>query len=290
MKKNFLTVLYTVIALAVLSFFTYLAAVFPVWANIPLCVIIPIFLIIFVSMTRFEKIKISTLIIGRSLILLVVFAVMPQKVFIYIVVALMFVNCMEAALTDWKKGHHLNAVAGIVVAMTSFVLLTAHFSGFNGEIGTLFNGKMMNTGWYTTGTLASGSFVIFWAIAYTIWNWNFVNYEFSPAIATWHIAVLTTPFLLLLIFKDAGMWFLTRALSITLCGVFQISFKQKFENAFKNENFAKGLAKVKNQNVQVVLLVLVVIFAMLAVMFGVQQSGGIAELFREPLSLADKLF
>jgi hypothetical protein len=60
-----------------------------------------------------------------------------------------------------------------------------------------------------------------WVIAYTIWNWTFVYFNF-PELGLIHVAVLAVPFLVNL--RKPGLWGQTRAYSLAVWMMLEFSF------------------------------------------------------------------
>ena len=61
---------------------TMLTSFFPLWANVPFNVVLPIIVLFTKPMVMFEKMKLSTLVVMRGLVLLVLYNVMPALFFI----------------------------------------------------------------------------------------------------------------------------------------------------------------------------------------------------------------
>lgn len=256
------------------TFFVWFAAIivvslltsfFPLWVNVPINVILPIIVLTRLKMVMFEKLKLSTLVIMRALILLPLFGVMPGKLFVNIVLVFLVINCMEATLTDLLKNHQpFNFVSGLVLSLSVFTLAGEWFPGVAGPFTAIYTA---NAGPRTDALFTTNQVVVIgticWFLAYTLWNWLFVIGEFSPAVGYLHIAILLTPILSAILFANPGYWLVFRANSLTCAGVFQIACKQQVEKRLANEKLARFIDKVKSRPVQIVCMV--VNLALLAV-------------------------
>ncbi|HZJ68426.1 MAG TPA: hypothetical protein VFD28_00265 [Candidatus Eisenbacteria bacterium] len=236
---------------------TMLTSFFPLWANVPFNIIFPILVLLTKPTVMFEKLKLTTLIIMRTLIILVLFHVMPAPLFYKLVLIFLIINILEATFTDLLKNKmYFNFVTGLVLAVSVLCLgamwipeVTGPYSGlyltYITEKGPLFeitNIKMLAT--------------IAWIIAYTIWNWLFVIGEFSPSISYLHIGILATPIVSSLVLWNPGIWLLARANSLTIGGVIQIANKDTLEKNLDNEKLSRFIDKVKTNNIQLILMIL----------------------------------
>lgn len=235
---------------------TMLTSFFPLWANLPFNIIFPLVVLATKPMVMFERLKLSTLVIMRGLVLLVLFNLMPAPFFYKLVLVFLIINILEATFTDLLKNKmYFNFFTGLALAASVLCLgamwianVTGPFSGlyliFITEKGPLFeitNIKMMAT--------------IAWIIAYTLWNWIFVIGEFSTSISYLHIAILATPILSSLVLWNPGIWVLARANSLTAGGVIQIANKEILEKKLENEKLTRFITKVKTNQAQFVLMV-----------------------------------
>lgn len=224
----------------------------PVWANIPFNVIIPILVLIFLKTVFFEKMKLSTLIVMRTLIVLAVFGIFPGSVYVKIVLVFLVINILEATVTDFKKKKYFNFVTGLLLAITTIPLFW--FSSIWVGAG---EGIWGGPYYYANTVAISGT--ICWILAYTIWNWLFVTVEFSPSIAYLHIGILLAPILGCTFFMHPGLWLIFRANSLTIGGVFQISNKDFLEKKLENKKMTHFIECVGNKQVQIVLMILNII-------------------------------
>lgn len=216
-----------------------LTAYFPVYANIPFNIIGGILVLTFLKPVFFEKLKLSTLLVMRIAIALAVLGILPGSWYVNIVMVFLVINILEATLTDLKGKHYFNVISGIAVAI--------------GTLGLVC--RWQETGLYTAdartmiGTMA-------WIIAYTLWNWVFVTYEFSSGISLLHIAVLASPIFSIIILQNAGLWLLLRANSLTFTGILQIGDKKQFEKALENKMMTSIIESLHKDKVQVILMII----------------------------------
>lgn len=223
----------------------------PLWGNVPINVIIPIVVLISLKPVFFERLKLSTLILIRALIAVVVLGFMDGTLYVKIVLAFLIINILEATFTDLKYKKYYNFVTGLALAASVLVL----------------KGTWLGNFYVADAATAFGT--ICWIIAYTIWNWIFVTDEFSPSIAWLHIGILAAPILGCLLVWTPGMWLIFRANSLTFGGVLQIVNKEFFEEKLENEKFTKFVLATQKNSVQLVLMVinLVLLGITAAVMF-----------------------
>lgn len=243
-----------------------LTSFFPIWANIPINVILPILVLIFMKTVFFEKMKLSTLVILRAAIvpaaLLYVYKGISADWFIYVVLIFLAINILEATFTDLKKKCYYNFVSGLVLTATIVTLIPAV------KWVTISSDAFAFT--YETGNnLVVGT--VCWWIAYTIWNWIFVTNEFSSSIAYLHIGILGSPILAILIMMipginpalvgmvPASLWLVFRANSLTVGGIFQIACKDYLEAKLYVPAFDRFVQWTKRKNVQIVLMIINVI-------------------------------
>lgn len=222
----------------------------PIWANIPLNIIIPALLLMFMEMVFFERLKLSTLICMRLLVVVTIFGLFSGATCIKIVLVLWMINILEATITDLSKKHYFNAITGFVLTASLFTFFSQqNLSAWNGVYYTL----------HFKGTMAT----ICWIISYTIWNWDFVSYDFPPSIAKLHLAVLSSPILGALIVGNPGVWFILRGNSLTTAGVTEIAFKNKIVNSLEDPKMDTFVSKFHTLKVQLLLMIINVLLVVI---------------------------
>lgn len=219
----------------------------PLWANIPFNIVAPILVLIFLKTVFFEKLKLSTLILMRALIVVAVLGFIPGPTYVTIVLAFLVINILEATLTDLKKGKVWNAVSGLALAASVFL--------FFGSTSAWIDPDSWYGPYYTTDARTELATVC-WIIAYTIWNWLFVTHEFSPSIAFLHVGILAVPLVGMVAFADPGLWLIFRANSLTVGGVLQISCKARLEERLESKRMASIVAAIGKRGPQVALMIL----------------------------------
>lgn len=238
-----------------------LTVYYPVLFNIPINVILPLFLILKFKCVFFERMKLATLIIIRALILLPLFGIMNGDTFIVIVIVFMGINIMEAGFTDLLKAKQIyNFISGVALAVACVYLRNYYWiDDYNG---------ILSHSRYSMGN----SWPFFaWVVSYTIWNWIFVAKEFKPAIALMHLGTLSAPLLgvgLWALFSgslDIGLWFALRANSLTCCGIIQVFKKAQLEEALATTRMNNIIKKVQTTKVQIILMIINVALAMVPV-------------------------
>lgn len=215
-----------------------LTSYYPIWGNVPLNVIPALLVLIFLKPVFFEKLKLSTLVIMRTLIVLAVLNIIPGQAYVNLVLIFLVINILEATFTDYKHKQYYNFVTGLILA-ASVLLLKGVWEG----------------GIYSANAY-SVSATITWIIAYTIWNWIFVTGEFSPAISLMHVGILLAPILGSIITGNAGIWLLLRANTLTFGGILQISNKDYFERTLKNHRFSSFVDFTHKKNIQLIFMII----------------------------------
>lgn len=256
-----------------------LTSKFQAYGNIFFNIVLGIIVLIAMKPVFFETLKLSTLLVGRFIVLFACFGLLPGPIFVIIVLGLYIINILEATMTDFfKNKQYFNGVSGLFVAIgaSAFFLgstwgttTTAYspiyfidgFSKLGSEVAftseyftnqaTIFNSAV-------TGTTTVGiSITVAMMIAYTIWNWLFVTGEFSSSVALMHIGFLLAPILGVFVgplvgmgrfgmLPDPGLWLLFRASTLTFGGILQIGGKNWFEQNFYFEKFDKAVNYIKN--------------------------------------------
>lgn len=226
----------------------------PVWANIPFNVIIPILVLIFLNTVFFEKLKLSTLIIMRFLIILAVFGVIPGNIYVKLVLVFLVINILEATLTDFKAKKYYNFVTGLVLAAGTIPIFW--FSSEWITEGAIWGGPYYHADAIGSTPALAIIYVVCYIIAYTIWNWLFVTTEFSSSISYLHVGILSAPIIGSIAFLNPGLWLIFRANSLTFGGVLQISNKDYLEKKLDNSKMTKFIEFIRKTKVQIVLMLI----------------------------------
>ena len=257
---------------ALICVVSMLASYFPLWVNVIVNVLLPVLVLLKLKMVMFEKLKLSTLVLMRALILLPIFGFMSGELFVKIVLVFLVINCMEATLTDLLKNHQpYNFVTGLVLSLSVLTLAGKWFPEAAGPFTGIYTA---NAGPRADALFVSDQVVVIgticWLVAYTIWNWLFVIGEFSPSIGYLHIGILSSPILSILLTMNPGYWLVFRANSLTCGGVFQIYCKDNIEKQLENKKLAAFIDKVKSRPVQLVLMIvnLILIAVPVGIYFG----------------------
>ncbi len=246
-----------------------ISAFYPIYGNVPLIVIPSILVLIFAKPVFFERLKLTTLLVMRILIVFAALRFFNPQVYVDFIMLALIVNILEATFTDlvrYKK--YYNAISGFALALG--VISLRGLWQYDTPIGDYY---------LTRGALPV--ITIMYAVAYTIWNWIFVTNEFSSSVSLMHVGFLSAPLLGSLCtlglgaYGGIGMWLLLRANSLAIGGWMQIAAKQWFEHEFYDERFDKFVKWTKGRNIQIVcmLINLALIAACIILMM---QNGGIA--------------
>ncbi|MDC7220081.1 MAG: hypothetical protein PQJ59_09085 [Spirochaetales bacterium] len=234
---------------------TGITSFIPLWGNLVFAVLFPILVLLTKKMVPFEKIKLSTLLIGRILTILTAVSLLPSRWLILVIAGLMYVNVAEATISDLIKKRWMNVISGIAILATTHILFSSVWTV------VVETGSLTHIGYY----IVRDPRFIFWVLAYTLWNYDFVIGEFSSSVSLYHLAVLSTPLILSLAFGNAGLWLVFRATSLTTGGALQIMFKESLETGLESSGFTKFIEKIKSGPVQFLLMVSVIILSVLSV-------------------------
>lgn len=279
-----------------------LTSKFQAYGNIPFNILCGIIVLIAMKPVFFETLKLSTLLVGRILVLFSCFALLPGPIFVIIVLSLYIINILEATMTDFfKNKQYFNGVSGLFIAIgaSAFFLgstwgttSTANspiyyidgFSKLGSEVAftstyitnqaNIFNSNITST------TTVGIAITVTMMIAYTIWNWLFVTGEFSSSVALMHVGFLLAPIIGVFVgplvgmgrfgmLPDPGLWLLFRASTLTFGGILQIGGKRWFEENFMFEPFDKKVKYIKNSKpIQITCMVICVVLMIFAVVAG----------------------
>ena len=226
------------------------ASFYPVQGNIPVIVVPSILVLILAKPVFFERLKLTTLLTMRILIIVAALGFFNPQVYVDIIMLMLIVNILEATFTDFfRYKKYLNGISGLAVAVGVIALRGVW------QFGAPFGDYYLTKGVIPAVTIC-------YAVAYTIWNWIFVSNEFSPSVALMHVGFLSAPFIGSLVtlgmgaYGGIGMWLLMRANSLAIGGWMQIGAKDWFEREFECERFAKFVQWTKKKNVQVVAMII----------------------------------
>lgn len=252
---------------ATISCLALLSAFYPVTANVALIVIPSILVLIFSKAVFFEKLKLTTLVVMRVLIVLAALRLFNPQVFVDLILLMLIVNILEATFTDLLRHKKIwNAISGFALAL-GVIVLKGNWA-YDAPFGNFY---------ITYGAVPAITWM--YAIAYTIWNWIFVTNEFSPSVALMHVGFLLAPFLGGLFAGEMGMygginmWLLLRANSLSIGGWLQIGAKDWFEREFYSESMAKFIDWVQTTPVQVVCMLINVILIGVAIYMSIQAGS-----------------
>ena len=236
-----------------------LSAYYPIQGNIPFIVIPSILVLLLAKPVFFEKLKLTTLLSMRILIVFAAMRFFNPQVYVDLIMLMLIINILEATFTDLLRyKRYYNAITGFVLAFA--VVTLRGLWQWDAPFGDFY--------------LAEGvipAVTICYVIVYTIWNWIFVTNEFSPSVALMHVGFLLAPIfgsictLEMGVYGGLGMWLLLRANSLAIGGWMQIGAKGWFEREFQNDRFAAFVTWTKKSSVQLVLMI--INLALLAVCF-----------------------
>lgn len=242
------------------------SAFYPIWGNVPLIVIPSLLVLFFAKPVFFEKMKLTTLVIMRVVIVFAALRFFNPQIYVDVILLMLIINILEATFTDLFRYKKIwNGISGIALAVGVIALKGAWV--YDAPFGFDY---------YLVG--GPGLVTLFYIIAYTIWNWVFVTDEFSPSVAFMHVGFLLAPIIGCVCTMGMGdlgglqMWLLLRAGTLAIGGWLQIGAKGWFEKEFYNETFAKFVDWVHTTPVQVILMIINV--ALIAAAIYIAYSAG----------------
>jgi len=235
---------------AAILFMAIMAMFYPVEANIPLIVIPSILVLIFAKPVFFEKMKLTTLVIMRIIIVFAAFRLFNPQIYVEVILLMLIINILEATFTDLlKHKKYFNAISGFALALGVIALK-----------GSWAYGAPIGNYYLVYGPTFAVTFC--YVIAYTLWNWIFVTDEFSPSVSLMHVGFLTAPIfgclatLGLGAFGGFGMWLLLRANTLSIGGWLQISSKGWFEKEFYSPKFVAFIAWTHKRVPQIIFMII----------------------------------
>lgn len=211
-----------------------------VWANIPLNVLAGVLVLIFCKPVMFERLKLTTLLVLRAVIVLAFLGVFPRQYYVLLVKIFLIINILEATFTDLLKNkQYFNFVSGLALAAGVFGL-----KGLWAMDNPMYTFDGINV-WATIAYIAG----------YTLWNWIFVSGEFSPSVSLMHFGFLGAPIIGSVILGP-GYWLLMRANTLTFGGIMQIAGKNYWEENLQNNKFTKFIDWTHKAPVQIVAMII----------------------------------
>lgn len=227
----------SLILLLLITSFGILTTFSPLYGNLFVNIIPLLFILTCLPLMLFAKIKLATLLFGRILILVTYIGFFPETWCINLVIALLFINILEAVLFDLKAKQFINGINGILIAISCI---------------------MISMIWKEKFPYVISDYFIFWVIGYTIWNLNFVSHIHSPSITFLHCIILISPLLILAIFRDPGLYVIVRANTLTFGGIIQWLFIKKTETYFMSNAVVSFINFINKKVVQIGISVLVI--------------------------------
>ncbi len=246
-----------------------LSAFYPVWGNVPFIVIPSVLTILFAKPVFFEKMKLTTLVVVRLVVIAAAFRLFNPQIYVDLILLALIVNILEATFTDFFRHKKIwNGISGLALALGVIAL---H--------GTWLPDDALPFGmdYYLVG--GPGAVTILYILGYTLWNWIFVTDEFSPSVSLMHVGFLSAPIIGCICTLGMGplggfpMWLLLRACSLSIGGWLQIGAKGWFEREFYSEKFEKFIAFVHTTPVQIICMIINVALMAAAIIIAAQNGA-----------------
>lgn len=244
-----------------------ISAFYPIQGNVPLIVIPSILVLLFAKPVFFERMKLTTLLVMRIVIVFAALKLFNPQVYVDFIMLALIINILEATFTDllrYKK--YFNAISGFALAIG--VIALRGVWQWDAPFGDYY---------LTEGVIPAVT--IFYIIAYTIWNWIFVSNEFSDSVALMHVGFLLAPIIGCIctwelgVFGGFGMWLLLRANSLAIGGWMQIGAKNWFEHEYHSPRFEAFVKWTKKRNVQIVAMIINVGLMIAAIAITMMHGG-----------------
>lgn len=216
----------------------------PFLVMMPLHIILPFISSFVVEIEPFERYKISTLVFGNILVILVILGSIPVPFFVLLVPWLLRLNIVEAMVEDYTKKRYFNLYNGVLLLLLTIPL----FFTWDGYLVSMhLNG------------------IIYWIIMYTLWNWNFVLARFSNGLSMFHIAVLAAPIVFIISTLNPMYWLASRGYTLTLSGIMHLHYKEQISQYLYSDTLEKYKPKILSRNVQGFLSLVFTVLAILMV-------------------------
>jgi hypothetical protein len=222
-----------------LTVFSFLSVYNPLTIGLVACVFLPTYVLFSAQPERFEKVKIITLIVSKTLFVLTVLTIIPTGIFTFLVIWSLRLNILEAIYQDFAIKKYLNMFSGLIILIATFGLNCFWVEGQNYY---LFN----------------ASYLYLWIIGYTIWNWNFVIHNFNSQLSYLHIGILLAPSLFSLAMLNPGFWLIMRSNTLTIGGSIHIKEKKRIEKYLDSPSLQKGIVLLKSRVPQIVIMIFLV--------------------------------
>ncbi len=252
-----------------------MSAFYPVSANVIFIVIPSLLALFFAKPVFFERLKLTTLVTMRILIVFAALRFFNPQVYVDAILLMLIINILEATFTDiFRYKRYCNGVSGIALAIGVIALKGSW--AYASPVGNYYitSGAPMES-----NTTAAMLIILFYVIAYTIWNWLFVTNEFSDSVALMHVGFLGAPIIGGLCtmglgwFGGLNMWLLLRANTLSIGGWMQIFCKDWFEREFKSEGFSKFVAWTKKDGPQIVFMIINVALIVAAIVIAAKNGS-----------------
>ena len=229
-----------------------LSAFYPVWGNVPFIVIPSFLTLLFAKPVFFEKMKLTTLVVVRLVVVAAAFRLFNPDVYVDLILLALIVNILEATFTDFFRHKKIwNGISGLALAIGVIALHGTWLPQGTAPFGMDY---------YLVG--GPGAVTILYILGYTLWNWIFVTDEFSPSVSLMHVGFLAAPIIGCICtlgmgpIGGFGLWLLLRACTLSIGGWLQIGAKEWFEREFYSEKFKKFIDWVHTTPVQIVCMLI----------------------------------
>lgn len=197
-------------------------------------ILLPLVLFLFGSMEGFVRMKIGTLVFGAFLYAGALFMWVDPTLVMVLFLWLLRLNIFEAIITDIVRKKYLSAISGsaLLLATSSMAFL-----------------------WDGVAYRVDQPLLALWALAYTVWNLNFILGYFGMPTAIYHVAILSAPWIGVFIMQDLSLWVLMRGFTLNTGATAQVLFQQLVVSRFTHPATERLSHLIMGKRVQATLMV-----------------------------------
>jgi hypothetical protein len=156
----------------------------------------------------FSPLKLVTISISASVPALVLFKFIPENYVELTMLLISALNIMEAVYSDWKVRNILNSLSGLVLVL----LIPFCF----------------RVGWHDNTYYLLPHSLAFWILAYTLWNWNFVVFNFAATTSLYYVSVLLAPLIIIIFASNTGLWLVARITTLMIAALVHSTVAKQF--------------------------------------------------------------
>lgn len=225
-KKELISFLLIIVYAFILAGLATLLIYHPIYLALPIALITPIIIAILhyfkISPPYYNEvfsiIKLYSTAIGVIIVPLLILGVISEKYLPIIIIVILSLNIAEAVVVDLKSSFvEMRKISFSYNAIFSTHVFKHLLNGISGIIVMLTFPLVANIYWVKPYFVYAGSAgIIYWVIAYTVWNWNFVMLNFPRERSLVSVAYLSAPLIFIGYINVIGYWLIARAITLFL--------------------------------------------------------------------------